>query len=1329
MMNWNLVRSPSVSHAADSKSREPIDIAANSGRSSFSTGYSRLKDICQFTAEQQASKGNFNALFGVIHSRMLVTQALLSCRRMLKHYHTLLFLLLSTLQVAAQNDSKSSGNYKWIENKGQWPSEVLFSAEIESGNFYIKDSGFLLDFRHTEDMAAIYAAHASASAEAVDLPESIRAHAYALNFEGSNQVQAQPSDLLPGTFNYFKGNDSSKWGRNCSAFGSLSWTDLYPGIDLELYSNDFFMKYDFIVKPFADPASIRMSYEGADDIALKNGRLVITTSVNQVTEQKPICYQIINGVKDLVSAKFILEDGVVGFEITEAYDKSQELIIDPELIFSSYSGSFSNNFGYTATFDDLGFLYSGSSAFGAQYPVTTGAYEINFQQGIVDMALSKWDSSGTFLVWSSYLGGSSDELPHSLYVNSNRELFVYGTTSSLNFPTTPNAYDQSFNGGAGINLLQGLGVNYTNGSDIVVSRFSADGSDLLASTYIGGSDNDGLNSGTPLRYNYADEIRGEILIDHQNNIYIASSTNSNNFPTTASAFQSGFGGGLQDGCIFKLDNNLSNLLWSSYIGGSSNDAVYALDIDVNDDVILCGGTQSNNFPITFGTEQQAYGGGLADGFISKINSSGSAILLSTFRGSAGYDQVYFVEVDAEQNIYVFGQTENNDDFYIVNAAYGTAASGQFISKYESDLSTLVWSTAFGTGSGAPNISPTAFLVDLCDKIYLSGWGSQIQGGPLTVAGMDVTPDAYQSTTTGNDFYLFVLEDDASDIFYGSFYGGNSSSEHVDGGTSRFDRKGVMYQAVCAGCGGNDDFPIKPNPGALSEFNNNNCNLGVFKFDFNIPVTIADFFAPDLLCTDTAIDFDNLSNGALSYFWNFGDDSTSDAFEPSHSYAEPGTYQVMLVANDPATCNEVDTVYQTITILSNSSRTIESIEACLGESIQIGIEPSVDPSITYSWSPAEFLSNPDIANPFYLGDENAEYILQISNGVCIDTVFQTVNLTALNLIVPDDIDLCEEGTELTLTASSDLDDTAFTWSLNSDFSDPLNDGPDDPDIELIATGSATYYIQVSSEFCEQTDQVQINFSSSQTEVIGDRTICPGDTVSLYVLEPSESLEYSWSPEDFIISGQNTSSILVAPTVPTTYTVVSTNTEGCEASDSVDVLFSSLGAGSAQAAANPQIIISGQSSQLSALPSGYDYLWNPSSTLNNPFAQNPIATPLESTTYHLQISDGECVFFDSTRVQIVDFVCGPPIIYVPNAFTPNSDAKNEMLFVRGLNLTRVHLEIYNRWGEMVFETNDQSKGWDGSYKGKACDPAVFVYYLEADCGDGESYFEKGNITLIR
>jgi gliding motility-associated-like protein len=1240
----------------------------------------------------------------------------------------LLALVVVCLELTAKELPESSGHYKFIENKGQWPNKVAFKTDIESGYIYLENNAITYDFIDGKAMQDFLSRHHNKEVINAPLPD-LKAHAYRVSFLGANPAcSPRGFQKLQGKYNYFHGSDPAKWAGNCEAYSGIIWENIYPGIDIVMYSNDFFLKYDIIVAPGVDPSIIQLQYEGHDGLQIENSRLIVKTSILDIIEQKPLAFQETAMGKWLPECNYQLKGDVLSFDFPDGYQKNLELTIDPELIFSTYTGSFSNNFGYTATYDALGYLYSGSSAFGTQYPIVLGSYDITFQGGLVDIALSKFDVTGTFLIYSTYLGGTVDELPHSLIVNSAGELFVYGTSSSLDFPTTADAYDQTFNGGTGLNLLNGLGVNYTNGSDIIVSRLSADGSELLASTYIGGSGNDGLNVGSPLKFNYADEIRGEIVIDEQNNIYIASSTNSNNFPVSADAFQPLNAGGGQEGCIFKMDNSLSTLIWSSYLGGSDDDAVYAIDIDNNQDIIVCGGTQSNDFPTTFGAIQTSNAGGSADGFITKISQQGSLILNSTYWGSASYDQIYFVELDNQNRVHVFGQTQASGNTFIINADYGQPSSGQFISKFNSQLSSLTWSTAFGTGNGTPNISPTAFLVDVCEKIYLSGWGSPIQGGTLGTSGLPVTPGAFQTTTTGGDFYLMVLEDDASDIFYATYFGGGSSGEHVDGGTSRFDRKGVIYQAACAGCGGNSDLPIEPNPGALSPSNNSSCNLGVFKFDFQLPITVADFIVEPAICLPAEIEIQNASIGGSSYLWDFGDDNTSTLANPTHLYTEPGVYTITLIVNNPLTCNQSDTLTQQVVVLSNSNSSLDDISICQGESEQIGVLPSTNPDITYSWSPQNFLSDPNAPNPIANPPITTTYELEVSNGVCTDTFSQTVVVNVLGLQVPQDTLLCGDEVELNLSATTLTPDATFIWSYSPEFTNPLNIDPNDPSVSITVNEATTLYIQASIDGCVETAVVNVEFTSSQTEIEGDFIACPGDTVTLSVVNPGE-LDYSWAPANQIISGQNTPEVEVAPSQDTWYYVESTNAEGCTVTDSVLVSVSTLDDGNIAASATPDIILEGQSSQLNALPDGYEYTWNPSNSLDDPQSQNPIASPDETTTYTVSIADGECVYTSSVTVRVFDFFCGDPDVYIPNAFTPNGDGQNEAMYVRGNFITELYFTIYDRWGEKVFETTDQNKGWDGKFKGRDCDPAVYVYYLEMTCEGGFTYFEKGNITLIR
>ncbi|HAE34264.1 MAG TPA: hypothetical protein DCG22_00630 [Bacteroidetes bacterium] len=235
---------------------------------------------------------------------------------------------------------------------------------------------------------------------------------------------------------------------------------------------------------------------------------------------------------------------------------------------------------------------------------------------------------------------------------------------------------------------------------------------------------------------------------------------------------------------------------------------------------------------------------------------------------------------------------------------------------------MILSTVFGSGGSSVNISPSAFLVDECENIYVSGWGGSVNNSfnPATgnTTGLPTTADALDATTDGSDFYFFVLEKNMASLLYASFFGG-SPAEHVDGGTSRFDKEGTIYQAVCAGCGGSDGFPTTA--GAWSEVNGSfNCNLGVGKIAFNLAGVYAESDAEPSIngCAPFTVNFENLSSDAEEYIWDFGDGvGGSVEFEPIYTYDSSGTYTVMLVVIDSSTCNIADTSYLTVTVYEDS----------------------------------------------------------------------------------------------------------------------------------------------------------------------------------------------------------------------------------------------------------------------------------------------------------------------------------------------------------------------------------------------------------------------------
>ena len=275
--------------------------------------------------------------------------------------------------------------------------------------------------------------------------------------------------------------------------------------------------------------------------------------------------------------------------------------------------------------------------------------------GQIDMSISKFSPDGSSLIYSTYIGGSGLEAPHSMIVNDQNELIIYGVTSSLDYPTSSNAYDKTFNGGTSVSASNVL--DYLNGTDIAITKLSKLGNQIIGSTYYGGSANDALNDANgseDLFHNYADIYRGEVNIDEANNIYISSVTSSTNLPTP-NGFQTNYGGGVQDGCVAKFNNDLSGLVWGSYFGGSGADACYASKRNSKGETYITGGTNSINLTSINNGFQPNYSNNV-DGFLARIAPNGGSITAATYVGTNSYDQSYFVEVDHEDKIYCYGQS-------------------------------------------------------------------------------------------------------------------------------------------------------------------------------------------------------------------------------------------------------------------------------------------------------------------------------------------------------------------------------------------------------------------------------------------------------------------------------------------------------------------------------------------------------------------------------------------------------------------------------------------------------------------------------------------------
>jgi gliding motility-associated-like protein len=572
---------------------------------------------------------------------------------------------------------------------------------------------------------------------------------------------------------------------------------------------------------------------------------------------------------------------------------------------------------------------------------------------------------------------------------------------------------------------------------------------------------------------------------------------------------------------------------------------------------------------------------------------------------------------------------------------------------------LQWSTVFGTGIGRPNISITAFTVDVCNRIYLSGWGREWSGefdGPYTwtslqgTKNMLVTPDAYQSVTDGQDFYVMVMADDASQIEYGSFFGeqhgtcvgGGGGYDHVDGGTSRFDKKGNIYQSVCASCGGCDSFPTSPG-NVWSQTNNaGNCNNAVFRFSFMGDFSIADFLLPPAGCLPYTVSFTNTSIGANNH-WDFGDGNTSTAMNPSHTYYLPGTYNVTLIVSDSTTCNLADTIIKQVQVLSNSNDTLAIANVCIGDSVQIGLPPGVDPNVTYHWFPQTGLSNPNISNPWAMVSGITEYLLVRTNGSCSDSLFQTVNVQVGNysLAARADTIVCS-GSGVELFATTSFPTTTFLWSNSLNFLTHINTNTTISNFTVHPTTTTTYYIKGNGVGCEGSgiDSVTVQINQVAINAWPDTAICVGDTVTLHAqnLIPGNVLSYQWFPTAAVISGGNTANAVVSPNGTVNFVLIATTQYSCTKSDTVHVTVNSVTLTPVAQEVNCYGDCNGTATVVTIGAYPLHYSWDNLST-------DSMITNLCPGTYQVTVTDGwGCK--NHTSMQVIE----PPLLISALQITP-------------------------------------------------------------------------------
>ena len=1280
-----------------------------------------------------------------------------------------------------------------IPNGGQWPEHVTGRVAFDQGWLWWEESGWTAAVRGPGYDAV--SRH--------EFPEDgvLNQHVWRVEFKDAvpsvspRWLDVQADRLV----NMYWGSNPEHWGENLMPARGVR-REIWPGIEAELRGNRG-LKYSFYVSPGADPAAISMVHHGTRPMQQSDGTLKhllgpVDSPWGEVVEAAPFAYQMNGSRVEEVACAFWVDGSEVKFELG-VYDPERELIIDPDLVFATYVGSTADSWGVTAGYDNDGRLIGGSGVLGAGYPTTPGSVSTTYSGGTFDIGITYFSADGSNADVSTYIGGSEMEYPHSIVTDEDGNVFVMGTTGSSNFPVTSGAYDESFNGGPALNLAAfSFYGQHNNGCDLYVVKLSGANGSMLAGSFVGGTENDGVNIGTELNYNYGDVCRGEIVLDQSGRPWVTSTTLSGDFPLE-NAFDGALGGA-SDAVVFRLSANLSALEFSSYLGGSNDDSGYGMQFNSTESAAyISGGTRSTNFPNSAGGAQPANAGGI-DGFVVRLEpnaSGGWDHAASSYIGSSSYDQCYFVQLDTDDRPYVYGQTTGN--LSLIGTVYSANPNGSsVVQRMSEDLSSIEFRTRVGLAQIGIDIVPTAFLVSDCDEIYLSGWGGDTNNnspyaGSSTTSMMPTTPDAEQLGTDGSDFWLGVLSPDGTDLTYGSFFGGPFSNEHVDGGTSRFDKNGTVYQAVCAGCGGGDDFPTTD--GSWSELNlSTNCNLGGFKFNLGALVADIEITAPDVICPGEPITFVNQSIGGNTYEWFFGDLNSSDQENPDYTYIESGEWDVMLVVSSDLGsegCLEPDTAYATVVVAELPDPSIDEVGTiCEGESVTLQAWGGVD----LVWIADPTLDDPNSPTPTATPIETTTYTVEETNACGTESASVTVTVGVLELEIQplaaticlgDVVDLAVSGfgpgsevvwsptgglgspTSGTTTASPE--ETTLYTALVSDengcegeasinvtviqsapggevYEDVilcqgqgtwLSAGEGDtylwwpPDevsnplaqeVYVQPTQTTTFAVSIANICGVGVDSVTVEFVAPQVSAEGGGWMCRGETMTL---EASEGTVYSWQPAA-LCGTPNLQATTVFPVESTTFTVFVTDAFGCTASSTLNV-----------GVWQPPYVDAGPDRELDWLDEarlfgtadGDSAWWSPAELLSCSVCNAPTILSSEPGWYVLStISDQGCIGRDSAYVDVFY------PIYVPNAFTPNNDGVNDAFAVEGVDPQGYRLEIYNRWGDLIFKSEDPKEVWQGNLQQGDGEffvqDGVYLWRLRYEMRDGPRW-AQGHVTLIR
>lgn len=662
----------------------------------------------------------------------------------------------------------------FIQNDGQVDKKVKFYEKGSGHATYFTKDGVYLSLTNGHASLPLVGAYGDTPTQASAIkalesgaegssrkpepksPQSTLIKLFPLGANKNPKIVAQ--GMQEGKVNYFVGSDPKKWEANVSTYQAVVYQEVYPGIDMKFYGNNRQLEYDLIVQEGSDPSKIKFAFEGIDSLRVTDaGDLEIGLQGMSIYQKAPVIYQEIEGGRVAVKGRFKVQNDNVaqgksvrarssdpirytyGFEVA-SYDQRYPLVIDPVLVYGTYfgGGDIDNSLGIAVDLSGNAYVVGYTSS--PDLPATFGTYQIG-----LDAFVLKLDATGSSLIYATYLSGNIHDVANGVAVDGSGNAYVVGYTSSSNFPVTVGAFDTTRDGG----------------SDAFVVKLNPTGSSLIYATFLGG------NSGESA-VNYDDEFG--ITVDGAGNAYVAGLTNSPDFPTTLGGVDTTFNGGL-DVFVVEVNPSGSDLVYGTYLGGSSDDGGSGIAIDGVGDAYVVGYTTSSDFPSTPGSLDATFSGS-ADGFVVKLSTAGSSLVYATYLGGGSYDRGHGIAVDGAGNAYVVGDTASS--FPVTAGAYDTTFGGviglntdAFVAKLNADGSALSYATYLG---GNASDFGRGIAVDTSGNAYV--------GGGTNSPDFPRTPGAIGSVG-GNDPFVVKLDASGSSLAYSDFVGG-SDNDYLKG---------------------------------------------------------------------------------------------------------------------------------------------------------------------------------------------------------------------------------------------------------------------------------------------------------------------------------------------------------------------------------------------------------------------------------------------------------------------------------------------------------------------------------------------------------------------